>query len=79
MCVCECVFLLRDHTDGRCRNTLQFVHMGRMWCGKMTTGARRAFSLAGFSLLNQTFQRDKSESFNDLSSAVIQKKKSKYK
>lgn len=29
--------------------------------------------LTGFTLLNQTFQRDKSESFNDLSSAVIPK------
>lgn len=40
-------------------------------------GASRATGAdeASHTLLNQTFQRDESESFNDLSSAVIQKEK----
>ena len=70
------VLPFRALIDGCCVGARGFMAV-RQNGGRETSGPQgtRGFSHTRASLLNQTFQRDKSESFNDLSSAVIPKEK----
>lgn len=61
--------LFRRPIDGQCQRAPGLSSSG------LSSSDLKSQCILDSALLNQTFQSDKSESFNDLSSAVIQKEK----